>query len=351
MGKRIKPDHEYLQYTGRIDFENYEEPIFVFPYSGIKMNFEGTSLHIALKNNHAYEENYLGYIIDGEQNKILLPNHNEEVILSLAENLEDKKHEVFVFKRQAACHEFTFLGFEIAERGNIVKPGPIQRKCMEFYGDSVTTGEVAEALEYIKKEDPVHNGEYSNAYCSYATITARMLNARVNLVAQGGIALLDGIGYFNEPETIGIENIYDKIRYNPNLGPITKWDFKKYTPHVVVVAIGQNDAHPLDFMKEDPNSETAQNWKNHYKQWMKALREHYPKALIVLKTTILNHHPAWDRAIGKICVELGDPKIVHFLYSENGRGTPGHIRTPEAEQMALELSTFLRGFGDEIWQD
>lgn len=43
--------------------------------------------------------------------------------------------------------------------------------------------------------------------------------------------------------------------------------------------------------------------------------------------------------------------VHHFLYSNNGRGTPGHIRRPEAEKMAEELSAYIESLGEEIWED
>lgn len=349
MSKIIKPDHEYLQYDGRVDFARYDAPVLVFPYSGVHMNFEGTGIKIRLKNNRQHLDNYLGYIIDNIQKKILLPNTGDEVTLTLGEGLEDKAHELFVFKRMGGCHEVIFTGFELSDRGQILQPARKPRKCMEFYGDSVTAGEVSEAAGSEGKVDPPNNGELSNSYYSYAAITARMLHARANIIAQGGIALMDGTGYFNGPDYLGMESIYDKVRYNPALSPMTDWDFKKYTPHVVVLALGQNDSNPVNFMKDEPEGEMAAKWKQHYKQFVLNLRNKYPRAYIILTTTILNHSPHWDRAIGRICVELADKKIVHFLYSENGRGTPGHVRTAEAEQMALELSTFIRGFGPDIW--
>ena len=41
-----------------------------------------------------------------------------------------------------------------------------------------------------------------------------------------------------------METAWDKLRYNPVFGPAVPWDFKAYTPQVVVVPVGQNDAHP-----------------------------------------------------------------------------------------------------------
>ena len=42
-----------------------------------------------------------------------------------------------------------------------------------------------------------------------------------------------------------------------------RWNFARYTPHVVVVAIGQNDAWPEDIMKNDYYGEQAQQWREH----------------------------------------------------------------------------------------
>ena len=115
----------------------------------------------------------------------------------VAENLDKgSEHMATLFKRMDHCHEYAFLGFLLEYGARVVKMRPLPRKKIEFYGDSVTAGEVSEAISCCGKEDPEHEGEYSNAYFSYAWATARRLHARVHIVAQGGIALLDGTGYF-----------------------------------------------------------------------------------------------------------------------------------------------------------
>ena len=130
-----------------------------------------------------------------------------------------------MFKRQDGCCYFDFYGLILSENTVLLdKEKQSSTRKIEFYGDSVTAGEVSEALDYVGKSDPEHQGEYSNSWYSYASITARKLNAEVNLVAQGGVALLDGTGYFVPPTYIGMENVYDKLRYNPQLGQVTKWD-------------------------------------------------------------------------------------------------------------------------------
>ena len=349
--KLFKPNLEKLIYSGRIDFTNPLAPIFIFPASSVSMLFTGVSLKILVKNNHSYYDNYIGYILDGVQKKVLLSNDNSIQEITLANDLRgDKSHEVILFKRQDGCHEFTFYGFIVSKDSKILIPLKKPRKCIEFYGDSTAAGELIEDVDYVGKPNPKHNGEYSNAWHSYAMMTARNLKAQVSIIAQEGISLLDHKGYFHAPECIGMESIYDKLHFNPDLGNVTTWDFRGYTPQVVVIDIGQNDAVPEDYMKEDAKGEKAKIWKEHYREFVLNIRRCYPNAFIVLTTTIINHHPSWDRAIGLICLNINDAKILHFLYSCNGRGTPLCIRVPEAEQMAFELSIFLKSFGPQIWE-
>lgn len=347
----INPNNEKLQYYGRIDFEDMESPEFVFPSSSIRLKVSGSYIRIKISNKCAYWGNWLGVIIDGKQEKIKLPKEEGQIVLSLAENLEHKMHDVLVFKRQDSCHTFKFYGFEVEDGARMEAPDALPKRRIEVYGDSVSAGEVSEAIEYAGKEDPVHNGEYSNSYYSYAWMLARKLDAGIHNIAQGGIALLPGTGWFMEPDYIGMEEVYDKMQYHPLLGKTKPWDFIKYTPHVVLVAIGQNDSHPEDYMARDYNCEKSLKWRSHYKAFIERLREIYPKSVIILATTILNHHENWDKSIEETSLELQDNKIFYFKYSNNGRGTPGHIRISEAEQMAEELGEFIVSLGDDIWKE
>jgi hypothetical protein len=182
-------------------------------------------------------------------------------------------------------------------------------------------------------------------------MTARKLGAQIHDIAQGGVALLPGTGWFSEPDYIGMVDIFDKIQYNVPAEERQPWDFSLYRPQVVIVAIGQNDNHPVDYMAEDYLCEKAVYWRKSYKEFIEKLRSIYPRATIILATTILEHHENWDKSIDAVCSELQDEKIHHFLYSRNGKGTPGHIRIPEAEAMADELASYIESLGEGIWME
>lgn len=339
----IKPDCPKLQYCGRI--EEYEAaPVMVFPCSFVKIKFTGQKLAVILENHQAYWDNYMGYILDGEQGRILLAQSGKQKYEIELEG-PVQEHEFMLFKRMDACHHVTFYGFELEDESQVLDlPEPPQRK-IEVYGDSVSAGEVSEAVSYVGKEDPEHNGEYSNSWYSYAWLTARRLNAQIHDIAQGGVALLDRTGWFCDPDYVGMETVWDKVRYNPQLSEASEWDFSRYTPQLVIVAIGQNDSHPVDFMAQDYDGEQSGKWREHYRVFLKNLRGRYPDAQIICCTTLLCHDKAWDDAIDQVCRELGDERVSHFLFRRNGCGTPGHLRIPEAEEMAEELSAYIESLG------
>lgn len=346
----IAADHTFLKYCGRIGMDDKGRPEFVYPCSFVTLDFVGKSILVLLENHSVYWENYIGWILDGEQMKAGLLKEGK-TSLCLGEELEEGKHSLILFKRQDSCHTFSLEGFLFPEGGFLVEPKPLSKRRIEVYGDSVSAGEVSEAIDYVGKEDPFHQGEYSNSWYSYPWITARKLDSLLHNISQGGIALMNGMGWFEPPEFIGMEWVYDKVQYHPAIGRTSLWNFKDYRPHVVIVALGQNDSHPEDFMKENYNGQKALEWKDHYESFIRKLRRIYPQAVIVLTTTILCHHDSWDKAIEQVWERLQDEDVYHFCYRRNGSGTPGHLRISEAEEMAKELSDFILSLGEEIWLD
>ena len=384
----IKPEENVFTYEGRIDFENPNAPTFVYAGSYFRLRLSGNTGYLCIQNHHSYFENTLGILVDGayrgkiilhdaekicgetadffklrfqreEGEKLISENHAVSVdktgeirFYDLSAFLDGDEHEITVFKRMDTCHYFTFYGL-IAQKDAAKKSATaLPSRRIEVFGDSVSCGEVSEAIGRCGGDDPEgHNGIYSNSYYSYSWILARMLDARVHITSQGGIALLDGEGYFNDPERVGMLSSFDKIQINPSLGARKKWDFKQYIPHVVIVAIGQNDHHPETYMVTDYDGEKAIRWRESYKEFLGKLRAEYPDAEMILTTTILGHEKEWDNAIDQVCREFGDPKIHHFLYSNNGCGTTGHIRRPEAEEMAAELTAYIDSLEEGIWED
>ena len=46
---------------------------------------------------------------------------------------------------------------------------------------------------------------------------------------------------------------------------------------------------------------------------------------------------------------MADPKITQYVFKRNGKATPGHLRIPEAEEMAEELAAYIETLEIEGW--
>lgn len=344
--KSVLSNTDKLSYMGRIEFVG-DTPTMTYSGSSVTFKFVGKYVEVDITNERIYCDSYFGVIVNGEQTSIKLEDGKNMYIIVDKEDVEE--YTVTIFKRKALCHYMTINDIRID--GELLEYKNNNVRKMEFFGDSVTAGEVSEVIGYEGKSDPEHNGQYCNSYYSYSWITARKLNADFHNTSQGGIALLDNTGYFVNGE-VGMVSMYDKLKGNKQLGEVVEWDFEKFTPQVVVVAIGQNDNHPKDIMVYI-NSDEAKFWRSEYEKLILNIRDKYKDALIILKTTILMHNKNYDESIKMVCdkinKERGDEKVVFFMYSDEIQRTPGHIRKSEAELMADELVDFIEGFGEDIW--
>ena len=338
--KLITPEDPALEYMGRIDFDDPARPMFVWPGSNVTVRFRGTCAAVVLRNIKFQEETHFGAVVDGVFRKIFFENSSEDELYTLAEGLEDTEHTLKLVKTLAAHEYFVFGGFVFDEGAAVEDPDHKYDLSIEVYGDSVSAGEVVEALYYEGQIDPEdHRNKLDNSYYSYPFMLGRMLNARVHDIAQGGIALLDNTGYFCSDQLTGMINCYDKIQYTPYYER-KQWDFSKYTPDYVIIAIGQNDSAP------DPEAikraDYRRMWKDKYIEMLRDLMGKYPSAKFLLTLTVLGHDPTWDDALREIADEVNESRVRFFKFNRGGKGTNGHPRCTEQAEMATELCRYIQ---------
>ncbi len=346
---KIGYNNKLIKYMGRMDLAE-DGAHWFFPSTSAEMRFKGTKISVEFESAACWGTITLGYIIDGRMGKLAVGAENDRktVTFTAAEGLEsDMTHSFTLFKSMAANHSVVIKSFETD--GTFVDFTPNYSMDIEYYGDSVSAGEAVEADYFTGRNDPANHGAiYDNAYFSYTWQCARLLNARFHNISQGGISVMDGMGYFHMPDCIGMESVYDKVCYFPEGGKLTQWDFSKYTPGVVVFALGQNDAHcPADDSVYDIYDDTLRRrWKDAYISLITAVNAKYGgKPDIILLTTVLMHDPEWDNAIDEVTQELCQKgvKAHHFMFSRCGKATPGHPRRAEHSEMARELAAYISG--------
>ncbi|MDR3690236.1 MAG: GDSL-type esterase/lipase family protein [Fimbriimonas sp.] len=337
-------DNPHLQFYGRIGFEDPKAASFAYSATGFRTRFSGRSLALRFEEDTYGPANSFGVRIDdGPEIPIQLLSGQDRAYVA-AIGLPSRTHNLEVYRRQDTYGGVAkFKGMWLDKGAKLEDPPARSRRRIEFFGDSVTSGAATLAFGYEGQPDPTidyanPNDFINDGYWGLGATTARLLHADANVQGIGGLSLLDHTGWFGGElaNTIGLETTWDKL--NPIGGQQTPWDFLRFIPHVVVIAVGQNDARGGEVA--DPTKRTI--WKETYKRLLDGLRSHYPKAQFVLITTILMHDMEWDRAIQEVAEEFRRTRMTdcvhYFPFKRVGKGTPGHPRFDEQEEMARELA-------------
>lgn len=343
----IKMSDPRLSFTGRIDFTNAQAPLFIWAGSFVEFAFIGTDAVIEVDNKILGNGRTLGYVVDGKEYKSDLSDGVQNI--TLIEDGENIRHEITVFKRMESGHYFSINKLMLNDNAVMCEAPEKPKRRIEVYGDSVSAGEVCEAVDYTGKTDPENNiGQWDNAWQSYVMKMARALPAEVYDTSQGGLSLFDNTGYFEQPNTKGLEFTYNKLKYNPRY-ETSEWDFNRFVPHVIIIAIGQNDAFPNPDCLKD--KEYYEKWVSKYIEIVRMLHKK-SGATFILANTVLMHDRAWDDILEDIKNRLqSEINVYHFMYKRNGAATPGHPRIPEQQEMADELTEFLNSLPQSTWDD
>ena len=344
-GTIVSAADPHIQYAGRISFTNPERPAFNFPGIQIAATFEGTSLRMMAKPKSGY---FMAQIDQAEPFKVSFMGQRDSVV-TLATALPDGKHQVrlmYVIEGYEMYPEF--WGFVLDEGKKLVDAPAFSDRKIEFIGNSITCGYGNEGLN--KREGFDYATE--NHYYSYASITARNLNAQHWVVARSGIGAYRN---YNGPRTGNPESNmlvqYEYIGYawKPELRQQAtflkeRWDFGRYQPDVVCINLGTNDL-------STPNFDLTL-FKQNYHKLLKMVRQHNPNAKIVFLTGTMLYEKECalqKQVLNEVAAEAkkaGDKEVYRFdmepINDEKLYGNDWHPNVYMDEKMAGELTAYLR---------
>ena len=344
-GTVIKPSNPDIVYTGRISFTNPDRPAWNFPGIQIIAAFEGTSLRMIAKPKSGY---FMAQIDQAEPFKVAFRGERDSVV-TLATALTDGRHLVrlmYVIEGYEFYPEF--WGFVLDKGRQLVDAPVLPSRKIEFIGNSITCGYGNEGL---KKEE---HFDYAteNHYYSYASITARNLEAQHWVVARSGIGAYrnyDGPKTGNPESNMPVQYEYTGYAWKPELRQQPtflreKWDFSRYQPDVVCINLGTNDLSTNNY---DPAL-----LKNGYQKLLKMVRQHNPQAKIVFLTGTMLYNQELQlakRLLDEVNAEAqkaGDKEVYRFdMAPIDGNafyGNDWHPNIYQDEKMAGELTAYLR---------
>ena len=345
-GTFISPADQHIRYAGRISFTNPERPAWNFPGVQIVAAFEGTSLRMMAKPNSGY---FVAQIDGAEPFKVAFRSANDSVV-TLATALPDARHTVRLMYAIEGYEMFPeFWGFILDEGKQLVEAPAFPERKIEFIGNSITCGYGNEGTD--RNEHFTYETE--NHYYSYASITARSLDAQHWVVARSGIGAYRNYGDAKTGSPRSCMPVqyeytgyaYDlKLREEPTFLK-EKWDFSRYQPDVVCINLGTNDL--------STNNYDLKLLKQGYQKLYQMVRAHNPKAKIVFLTGSMltgKELGLAQQLLNEVTAEAqkaGDKEVYRFdmspIAGEAWYGNDWHPNIYQDEKMAGELTAYLRG--------
>lgn len=264
---------------GRTHINSDDSLLFGFPGVSIKTEVVGKSLTADLQSSTG--NSWIDVIVD-DNAPVAIKITNQSQTVELFNSAEEKKHFVEIIHRTENWHgQITLKKFTLNGEKFLAAPLLPKRK-MLVLGDSVTCGE---AIDRIAGE--TKNPRWWNARESYGMLTAKALNAQVNLVCWGGRGLVRS--WNGKTDEANLTDFYE-FAVGDN-DPAMKWDHTQYHPDLIVSAIGTND-----FSLGIPE------------------REGYVTAYVKLVNKLLTNHPQAHIALTEGAILNGDKKAALIDY-------------------------------------
>ncbi len=285
------------------------------------------------------DRNYLQYELDGVyQKRIRITNENTGPILLTATN--EGTHVIWIYKATEA-HTGPIYVQKIEARNvqSLQKP---RAQLVEFIGNSITCGAAADASEVACGTGQYH--DQHNAYYAYGPRVARMLGW--NYI----VSSVSGIGIYRNWNSDGpaMPEVYEKLDFQENNS--NRWDFKRYNPNIVTIALGTNDLSNGDGTKTRLPFDSAR-FVSEYVSFVKLVKSKYASAEIVLlnspmlngnrKSILENCLVAVKKTIDSM-YSTGKPIQLFYFKPMQGRGCTGHPSVEDHAILAQELEPFLK---------
>ena len=320
----VQATDKNIEYTGRYDFTNKQQPVFMYSGTEIRTMFTGTSIQLHLKDDSL--RNWFTVKLD--DSLFIFQSNKANGIYLLANGLTNKKHTIKI-SRRTEWHggNSHFSGFTI-DAGKKLQPLKKRKRSIEFIGDSYTCGYGNEG----KSNQEHFDYATENNYHSYGAIVARKLHASYTGICRSGIGMYQGYGgdtTFTQPK------LYDEVV----AGSKVKWNYKNNQPKLVVIDLGANDlSAALDSVK----------FVSAYIHFVQKIRQQYPSAKIVCvagPAGVGEQLVRFQNLVSAVTKHFKsiDKQVYYFSYKPlTFNGSDWHPNVKEHEQMAEELLGFVK---------
>jgi hypothetical protein len=329
--RHFDPADGKIRITGRV--QRGDSVTIYWPGTSIKVKFYGSSLKAQLRDEKG--ENYFNVVIDGDSLHYFRPDTVKRFYM-LAHNLPEGEHTVELIKRSEwDLGKTWFYGMQVIDGELVELPEP-NKRVIEFFGNSITAGYAID--DTTGGDSP--KGPFTNNYYTYAATTARHFNADYYCTVKSGIGIL--VSWF----PLTMPQLYNRLDPNDSL---SRWDFKKVKPQIVVINLMQNDSWLVNMPEHesfknafDKIPPTGSQIIAVYKTFVANIRSVYPEAHIICALGSMDatrKGSPWPGYVQSAVNQLNDKRIHTLFFPYTNKA--GHPRRDDNEAMAKQLISFI----------
>ena len=255
------------------------------------------------------------YVNDGQEPVRRICLEEKEGLYTLYEGEEEREVTVRIMKySEAAFGKCGIRYIEIDGNRLCTPPGGKKRK-LEIIGDSITCGYGVEAENELQ---PFHTAT-ENPEKSYSLLTARALDAEVNLVSWSGNGIISG--YVDETATAPSDRwlmpeVYQytdiscsEMLFGNEESRWERWDFSRFVPDIILINLGTNDCSWCKDIQERKDV-----YRDRYGEFLQYIRKNNPGAEILCMLGTMDQRllKEAEEAVRIFVQNQGDGKT-HFL--------------------------------------
>jgi lysophospholipase L1-like esterase len=328
-----------LNAFGRFDYDKQHGLELISSAVHFGFSVEGDSVRIDATIPDQNGHNYIQYELDGKYQKRLRVSGNSTAGLVIR-FAAGGRHKLWIYKATEAHTGPIFI--KSVSGKNIKSLSVANEPLIEFIGNSITCGAAADPSEI-----PCGTGEYHdqhNAYMAYGPRLARALHANFILSS------VSGIGIYRNWNSDGpvMPQVYEKTDFQEQSA--RSWDFTRYSPKVVSIALGTNDFSNGDG-KTPRKPFDPKAFVSGYVNFIKVVKSKYPKARIALLSSPMVR--AGSAKILENClkevkeqIDAAYPKDravqTFFFKAMDAHGCAGHPDVQDHYLMAQQLKPFFQ---------
>lgn len=280
--KKLPANHEGISYIGRTHTDAQGTVSYDWVGTYFQTDFTGGYFAVQISDTKC---DYLNLFIDGKWIKKIKMDSHEPTTLVLAENMDKHTHRLRLQKcTEARCGKISIHQVILPQEGTL-KAVPHKERFIEIYGDSYTCGF---GTESNNPKDPF-SAATENCNQAYGCIIARYFDADYALVAHSGQGMSRNYG--DSVQVSKINQFVRSTRVFDEADNELQYDFKAYTPSLVLINLGTNDM-------SKGNIPSVENYVGNYLRMIRMIRRHYDGVPILCVTP----HSANDQLLMRLDV-------------------------------------------------